>query len=116
MVMKVLGTEPDALRGASGTEVLGAGGTAGRQVQRSRVQAGHGQGFCCSGPGKVLFKASSPEAPVSSTRSPHPPLLNQHKKQQFNSPLQDPLICTAIPAGLRTRLHSFISSRLHNSY
>ena len=62
-------------------------------------------------PGKVLFKASSPEAPVSSTRSPHIlPSLNQHKKQQFNSPPSGPSDHTAIPAGLRTCLHSCIHS------
>lgn len=63
-------------------------------------------------PGKVLFKASSPEAPVSSTRSPHIlPTLNQHKKQQFNSPLQDPLITRQYPPGSG---HAFTHASIHS--
>lgn len=96
----------------------GAGGVrhcweAGAKVIVSRL--GTGRASVTVVPGKVLFKAPSPEAPVSSTRSPHIlPSLNQHKKQQFVS--QEPLITQQYLLGSDTPSLIHPSTHLHNSY
>ena len=62
-------------------------------------------------PSKVLFKVSSLEAPTTSTQSPHIlPSLNQRKKKQFNSPLQDPVMTRQYLLGSG---HAFTYSFIH---